>query len=217
MSINTSNSDEIRDGYAEFFELCSKEEFFNFGLSKIISVEKAKAEEDWIELKNSIISKTDNIFIRDFGRNGVGNSYLKMMYKDLFDININFDPTNNTKPSQKIQKLSGYRKNKTIYNYQVSHIFGNTKNIYCFNASWNIVFIPKILDPFTGHEAKGEYVDEFKRRFQTKYYEYYHDLIKDYNGIIRNKKEEIVGWVEENIEDEKNKESILKEFVEIII
>lgn len=45
-------------------------------------------------------------------------------------------------------------------------MFGRTKNIYAFTAPWNIVYMPKILDPFTGHEAKGEMVDEYRMLFQ---------------------------------------------------
>jgi hypothetical protein len=29
--------------------------------------------------------------------------------------------------------------------------------------------MPKMLDPFTGHEAKGPMIDEYKDRFRQKY------------------------------------------------
>ena len=213
MGIN--NIQNIRDGYKEFFELCSQEDFFRFGLSKIITIENDKIKEDWNKLKWNIENKGNDLYIRDFGRNGIGNSYLEMMYKDVFDISINFDPTNNTKPTQKIQKLTEYRKNKTIYNYQVSHIFGNTKNVYCFTAPWNIVFIPKILDPFTGHEAKGTYVNEFRNIFTKKYFELFHDYIDDYHSLLKAIMPDVNNWINKNINEERIKISILKEFKEI--
>ena len=73
-----------------------------------------------------------------------------------------------------------------IRNYQISHIFGRTKNIYAFSAPWNIVYIPKLLDPFTGHEAKGEMISEFAGLFQRQGYEHFEDLIEEFNEIISN-------------------------------
>ena len=138
------------------------------------------------------------------------------MYKDVFRLDIKFDSTNNDQPSRKIQKLTGYRKNKTIFNYQVSHVFGKTKNIYCFTAPWNIVFIPKILDPLTGHEAIGDYVIEFKRLFWNKIYTKFEVEVNNYNEIISHQYPIIKEWVENNVIDDKFKSAILKEFVPIV-
>ena len=61
-----------------------------------------------------------------------------------------------------MERLTGRKNKKEIINYQVSHIFGKTKNIYAFTAPWNFIYLPKIMDPLTGHEAQGY----LKERFQ---------------------------------------------------
>jgi hypothetical protein len=112
--------------------------------------------------------------------------------------------SSNNKPTQLLQNLTGYRKNKNIFNYQVSHVFGNTKNVFCFTEPWNIVFIPKIIDPFTGHESKGDCIDKFQRLFKNKLYETFFAEITEYNKIMGSMEKHINLWVEKNIE-KKNK------------
>ena len=83
-----------------------------------------------------------------------------------------------------MKKLTGLTRNKDIYNYQVSHIWGRTKNIFLFEAPWNVCYTPKIIDPFTGHETKGDLPSDFQKyfiRFAQKKYKKY---IEDYNRII---------------------------------
>lgn len=38
-------------------------------------------------------------------------------------------------------------------------------------APWNIVYMPKMLDPFTGYEAQGELIDEYTDLFQRQGYQ----------------------------------------------
>ena len=84
--------------------------------------------------------------------------------------------------------MTKLKRNKNIYNYQISHIFGDTKNIFMFEAPWNICYLPKIMDPFTGHEAKGLLPPKFQELFQKKvarrYKKYvgaYRDILSDYD------------------------------------
>ena len=91
---------------------------------------------------------------------------------------------------------TGHKKNKTIRNYQVSHVFGKTKNIYSFTAPWNITFIPKVLDPFTGHEAKGDAITEFTGMFQNHVYKQFHEMIDEYNALMKKKVKEVKQWLE---------------------
>ncbi|RLA42690.1 MAG: hypothetical protein DRR42_22980 [Gammaproteobacteria bacterium] len=103
------------------------------------------------------------------------------------------DSTNNAEPTKIIRELTGYSKTKStkhesIRNYQISHIFGRTKNIYAFTAPWNIVYMPKMLDPFTGHEAKGDLIDEYTVLFQNQGYNKFAALIEEFNEIITNMK-----------------------------
>jgi hypothetical protein len=207
---------EIRDSYEQFFEIFPKDKFFDFGLKNIITIDKKIVSIKWKELMKKISEHDTDLYIRDFGRSGNENDNVKKLYKDIFNININFDPTNNAKPSQLLQSLTDYRTNKTIFNYQISHVFGNTKNVYCFTAPWNIIFIPKIIDPFTGHEAKGKYVEEFQLLFRKNIVVKFKDEITEYNNIMERIIPRIKLWVENNI-IEKKRESYIKEFKKISI
>ena len=68
-----------------------------------------------------------------------------------------------------------------------------------FTAPWNIVYLPKIIDPFTGHEAKSDMVDEYKAMFQKKSYSYFEPLIEDYNKLISDKefKQRMYSYIED--------------------
>ncbi len=44
--------------------------------------------------------------------------------------------------------------------------------------------MPKMLDPFTGHEAKGDMIDEYTVLFQKQGYRHFGKLIEDFNEII---------------------------------
>jgi len=205
---------EIRDAYEQFFQLLPKKTFFDFGISNIITINKEDVHYQWKKLLHKINNFADDLYVRDFGRNGNENNNVKKLYKDVFNINIQFDPTNNAKPKQLLQTFTEYEVNKTIYNYQISHVFGNTKNVYCFTAPWNVVFIPKIIDPFTGHEAKGNYVNEFQDIFRKNIFQKFNNEIMEYNETIKKLYPKIELWVNKNIL-EKKRESYLKEFKEI--
>jgi len=204
------------DGYEQFFQIFPREEFIEFGLKNIISVDGAVAVNEWKTLVDRVHRQSPDLYVRDFGRNGNGNSHLSQLYKDVFGITVNYDTTNNHQPTRLIQKLTGHRKNKTIFNYQVSHVFGHTKNVFCFTAPWNIVFIPKIIDPFTGHEAKGDYVEEFSKRFRMTFFRKFEEEITEYNQEIDRIRPEIERWIELAVPD-KHKRKYLKEFEEIRI
>lgn len=206
----------MRNSYEEFFQLLPKNEFFSFGLKNILLAEKSKAHDEWKSLLQRIDQKNANLFVRSSGRNGTGNDKLAALYNDVFGLTINFDPTNNQKPTIIIQELTGHRKNVTIANYQVSHVFGRTKNVYCFAAPWNIVFIPKIIDPFTGHEAKGDFVDEFQTLFRRKVIDTFRDQINEYNDRMANYENKISDWASRNVRPNLI-ESIKKDFSPIAV
>jgi hypothetical protein len=214
--------DEIRDSYKRFFEKYSKkQELFEFGIEDTILIEdKEKAHSEWQSLLKRIEECDSNLYVRKFGKNGEGNEDLKKFYKEIFKINIKFEKNNNDKPTQMLYKCTNYRKNKTyinekyktIRNYQVSHVFEKTKNVYCFTAPWNLAFVPRIVDPFTGHESKGKYVDEFQKKFQKKFLKEFRERILEYNKIIRKKSKDINFWIDKNIKDEKRARCLKKEF-----
>jgi|JI8StandDraft_1071087.scaffolds.fasta_scaffold78376_2 hypothetical protein len=183
----------MKDSYEVFFKkFVKKEDFFKFGLEEIIYIDSKKAEIKWNELKKSI-KNNQKVFIRGYGRNSSGSELVLNFYKKVFqNKNIVIDKTNNLEPTKVLNECTEYRKNikkdsdtfKKIQNYQVSHIFGKTKNPFLFTAPWNIVYIPKMLDPFTGHESKGENTSEFRKLFHKKSYTKFKNLIEDYNSVL---------------------------------
>lgn len=173
------------DSYKNFLsKYVSKEDFFDFGLTETIYIPYAKVEEEWSALKNRI-KNNNSVFIRGFGRDAKGTDLFFNFYSKVFsNDNVLKDPTNNQQPTKLIETLTQLKKNRDIRNYQVSHIFGRTKNIFAFTAPWNIVYMPKILDPFTGHEAKGEMVDEYQMLFQQQSYNKFSGFIDEFNEIV---------------------------------
>lgn len=175
------------DSYEKFLtKYVSKEDFFDFGLSETIYIPVDKVEREWLNLKKRILDNK-NVFVRGFGRDAAGTHLFLDFYENIFKhSNIVKDPTNNQQPTKLLESLTGLKKNKDIRNYQVSHIFGRTKNIFTFTAPWNIVFMPKLLDPFTGHEAKGDMIDEYQKLFQQQSYDKFKSFIDEFNDIINN-------------------------------
>lgn len=184
----------MRDSYERFFSegYISKEKFFDFGIRETIYAPLDAARESWEELKQRI-RENKPVCIRGFGRDSSKSPMYKEFYKQILgNENVFVDPTGNKEPTIVIRDMTGYSKvksakHKSIRNYQVSHIFGRAKNVYAFTAPWNIVYLPKIIDPFTGHEAKGDLVDEYQTMFRQKSYSYFKPLIEDYNRLISDK------------------------------
>lgn len=181
---------EIRDSYMKFIKQfnISKKDLYNFGLEETILPNCDLVLKSWNELKRKLFNG-DEIYIRCAGRNGNGTAIYLEFYKYLFKkSNILKDPTNNYIPQKLIEDLTGFKRNKNVYNYQVSHIFGRTKNPLLFGAAWNIALVPKIIDPFTGHETKGEWPKEYQKLFLKMIKKRYRIFIQEYNEIIFNLK-----------------------------
>ena len=179
------------DSYENFLSefKISIDQFLDFGIKSVIYIPADKAKENWDSLKIKI-SNEEEVFVRGFGRDSKKTPLLLDFYKHLLgNSHIKKDPSNNSKPTKMIRELSGYSKTgknkyKLISNYQISHIYGRTKNVYAFTAPWNIAYIPKIYDPFTGHEAKGDMVKEFSSRLKIQTYKKFEPLIEDFNNIV---------------------------------
>ena len=213
----------MKDGYIDFFNefKISSEDFIRYGLNAIVVADKKLVSENWNSLKGKIINN-EEVFVRGYGRDALGTDLNLNFYEDLLNNNkIKKDPTNNSYPTKLIEELTGLKKGKKITNYQVSHVFGKTKNPYAFTAPWNIAFVPKIFDPFTGHESKGEITTSFTKAFQAKIYNEYEEFICEYNEIMNALKvnEIIDEFIIKNIMDEKKglkfKKDILGEFDKI--
>jgi len=182
----------MRDSYKTFFEHFNIDfkDIIQFGVElDTIYPDPDKIEMHWTKLIESI-ENNEIAYIRGYGRDAHGTDLYQKLYSILLNNkNIKKDSTNNAKPTQLLQNITGYSKTikkdneskKRISNYQVTHIFGRTKNPFLFTAPWNIVWKSKMLDPFTGHESRGKNTDEYKKAFIEKSVKLYARYISDYN------------------------------------
>lgn len=180
-----------KDGYEQFFEYFNidKNDLWNFAKESIVTVDIDKAILQWNLIKSAIEEGTEPVIVRNYGLKGVNSGLYLDLYRHIVpNAVIKIDPTNNTYPPKILAKYTGYYKKSgvtqnRISNYQVSHIFERTRNPYSFGAVWNMAYIPKILDPFTGHEATGDLVVEFTGQLQYFFYDKYKVIIEEYNAI----------------------------------
>jgi hypothetical protein len=186
----------VRDAYQLFFEKFidgKKHKFFEFGLEQTIFADANKSKESWESLKYRL-NNNEQVYIRRYGTGGRNTHLYIEFYEYVFNnSNIKSDPTNNKAPRKLLEEMTGYMKRpnkgfKKIQNYQISHVFGRTKNALAFTAPWNIVYLPKLLDPFTGHEAKGDDVVEFTKLFQKQCFDTFEGQILDFNEIMQSDK-----------------------------
>jgi len=166
-------------------EYISKEEFFRFGIEKTIYIPDEKVKEEWTRLKEKVKSNKP-LFMRGV-KDSVGNQLFFEFYaKVLKNQQVKKDPSNTQAPTKIIEDLSGYKKSKDLRNYQLTSIFGRSKNILCFNAPWNIVYIPNILDPLMGVDARGELAVEYKKTFLEHAYNKFRPYINEFNEMVSN-------------------------------
>lgn len=175
----------MRDSYEEFIKGfgINYDDYLEWGIQNTIYPPVNEICSAWSDLKERI-NRGDEVYIRGYGRNGKGNELISDFYSSM-NINIKIDPTNNMKPTHNLQSLTGLRKKIDLYNYQVSHIFGHTKNVYMFEAPWNICFVPKMFDPLTGHEALGTFPKDYKGKWLSVIKIKFQNYIEDYNTIMR--------------------------------
>jgi hypothetical protein len=190
----------MRDAYIKLFEHYPKDQLFEDGLSEIIFPgDKLVSGEElvssvWADLFHRVLNN-EEVWIRGYGQNGKGSNKFQRLYWHLFgNSNVQVDPNNNSEPTKLLASLTKLSKTvvkdgeqfERIVNYQVGHVFGMTKNPFLFTAPWNIAYVPKYLDPFTGHESKGEYVKEFTHLVKRETIKRYEKHIKEYNRKIMN-------------------------------
>ena len=205
-----------RDSYLNFLKNfnISNEDFIEYGLNDIIFVPNDKVISEWEILKNKVYSNQET-YIRGMGRDATGTKYMLEVHKSLFgNSNIKKDPSNNAYPTKILENLTGFSKRKLknsnlISNYQVSHVFGHTKNALMFMAPWNIVYIPKLFDPFSGHESKGELTQIFSKKLKEITYEKFKVQIDYYNSIVNNSK--FIDSLNSSIENLKSNNSEISE------
>lgn len=181
-----------RDAYTKLFEHIDKDLFFQSGIDDIVFMDNETIEKQWTILKNAVF-QNQSVAIRGYGRDAKGTDLYFKLYENMFgNTNIFKDSTNNAEPTKLLKNLTTYSKTKQagktlIMNYQISHLFGRTKNPLLFTCPWNVAYIPKYLDPFTGHETQGQYSVEFKQIILPILKEKFKDYIEEYNTIIKTK------------------------------
>lgn len=175
-----------KDSYQVFLDdfNINKKDLYDWGISATVFPDVATVTAAWNDLKKRILCD-ETVYIRGYGRNARGTQLYKDLYIHLFkNSHIEEDPTNNAIPQRHIQRLTGLQRNSDVYNYQVSHIWGHTKNVFLFEAPWNICYTPKLIDPFTGHEAKGNWPAEYQSLLLKHAYTTYKTFIDDYNQLL---------------------------------
>lgn len=209
----------MKEAYQNFFESFNIkfEDIIEFGVEiDTIYPDPSKIKTKWDELIYSI-ENNKPVYIRGYGRDAKGTDLYQELLKILLkNDNIKKDSNNNDKPTQLLQKITNFskkikkdnKKKEKIMNYQVTHIFGKTKNPFLFTAPWNIVWKSKILDPFTGHESKGKNTEQYQTVFLKKSKELYAEFIKEYNTLAfkyfsEDKLENAFLILKKNLENEK--------------
>jgi len=182
----------MRDAYDKLFVFIDRAEFFQNSIEDIIYIEQSISENLWSTLKYDVLNNNP-VYIRGYGRDAKKTKYFIEFYKVLFDNNyVLKDANNNAQPTKLLKEYTDYCKVSKdgkngkikILNYQISHLFGKTKNPLLFNAPWNMAYIPKYLDPFTGHETQGKHSNEFKKLISSVLKDKLSYFIDDYNKII---------------------------------
>ncbi|MDH5465296.1 MAG: hypothetical protein OEW60_06665 [Thiovulaceae bacterium] len=164
-------------------EYLSQEDFIRYGLEKTVYIPDDKVKEGWEDLKKQINSNK-KVFMRGVKDNNITRMFFDY-YKDIVkNERIAKDPSNTQNPAKVIEDLSGIKKSKDLRNYQLTSIFGRSRNIFAFTAPWNIVYIPNLIDPLLSSEANNELSKEFQKAFQKNAYEKFKPYVDEFNKIV---------------------------------
>ena len=188
-----------RESYGEFFKAFGimPEAICDFGLDNSVFAEPDVAWEQWNRLKAALFD--GQLYIRAIKGNDQDSEFqfYKRLHTYLFENGrLERDCTGNYYPRRNLERVVGW--NVTIHpqtntgvlvNFQTSHVLSRrTHNPLLYSAVWNIVFTPKIIDPFTGEEAHGEVAKLFREAFLRKIHVRFAKCIEDYNRFIDEQK-----------------------------
>jgi len=166
-------------------EYISKEDFFKYGLEKTIYIPQDKVEKGWKRIKDNI-NNNKAIYMRGF-KDSTSTRISSIFYTAMFKNDyVKKDPSNTQTPAKLIEELSGYKKSKDLRNYQLASVFGKGRNALAFNAPWNIVYIPSILDPLLSSDSNSALAKEYQAEFQKHVYSKFKTYINEYNDIVGN-------------------------------
>ena len=170
------------------------EAFYRFGIENSIYADRisATAVEDQFNLLIKLLETGHNGNVARYGRNE-NHDYLSIrkyssdieksrwfveVYGRVFpNARIKIEKSGNTAPKQNFSKITKCQLHSPskrpsigmtllLQNYQCSHVFDDrTKNPLLFEAVWNMVLTPKVIDPLTGHETSGLWPRQFQPIF----------------------------------------------------
>lgn len=172
------------DSYQQFCDdfHITPDELYQFGIRRSIFATPEEAWNQWQSIKRALQGEGE-LKIRKYGR-AESNPFISM-YKQIFpQAQISIDTNGNSSPRAIIQKVTNRTINDTIFNFEVSHVFGYTKNPLLFNAAWNFFFCPKLIDPFTGHTSKGRWPEEYQPLLRESVLTKFSRCISDYNKML---------------------------------
>lgn len=173
----------MNDAYHRFLThfRISVDELIQFGLSETVFPDATLVDRQWDECKRKLDRREDH-WIRGYGRDALGTKLYERFYQILLGLRVIKDPNNNYHPKRMLERVTR-NSTKSMTNYQVSHIFGRTKNPVLFTAPWNIVWKPKVLDPFTGHETTGQLRDAYIKSYHEHVRVRYQKYLEDYERL----------------------------------
>ena len=200
------------DAYQLFFDYfaghqMSPQEFYKFGIDNSVFADKEDVKyaerqfDDLIGLLKYGRLPNDpaggrqrkDLAIRKYSGSKSKSEMFVELYRKLFQrasirVESNATPKLNFRSAVKCEMFSaGYVGKETttvLKNYVCSHVFDNrTQNPLLFEAVWNIVLTPKIIDPLTGNETKGRWPDEFQPLFRDKIRDKFLPCIRKFNAI----------------------------------
>jgi len=162
----------------------SKEDFFRYAIEKTIYIPDSEIRLEWDNLRKKLESNKA-VFVRG-SKASSENQLIFDFYKTVFkNDSVKKDPSNTQNPTKLMDTLSGYTK-KDLKNYQLYSPFGKSKNVLCFSSPWNLIYIPKILEPLLNEDSKSELALDFKKFFLKEIYNKFKIYIDEYNKIVSN-------------------------------
>ena len=186
--------DPNRESYQEFFEVFGimPQAVCDFGLDHSVFAAQGAAMAQWQELKDTLLNGR-RLHIRADAGNDREFLFYKRLNEHLFQNDaLRPDCTGNYYPRRNLERAVGWkvtihppRDTGVLVNFQTSHVLsGRTHNPLLYSAVWNIVFTPKIIDPFTGDEAHGPAALLFREAFINRIRARFAGCIEDYNNFL---------------------------------
>lgn len=201
------------DSYSLFFHHFKDKpltpcEFYKFGIENSVFADCVtgikRVEEQFEDLISILkdgpaaqrhLKRKADLFIRRYSDSDGKSQWMLEVYNRVFPrvkigIDKNSVPKANICDITKCQLFSKSHKfhrindRTLLINYQCSHVMDDrTKNPILFEAAWNVVLTPKMLDPLTGHETLGCWPRDFQRIFHLEIQRRFRSCINRFNAF----------------------------------